>query len=149
EFYRLPAEPDPSTPCSVAAVESRRGSPRRCGALVSPCRWWPAWPPSARRLAVSENKRTPTPPSEANRDANQETWWFGTQRRADAATGRQPVGVGTRLGRYQVRGLLGAGGMGQVYDAYDQSLDREVALKALGPTFGDDSAGLRRLEREA
>lgn len=98
---------------------------------------------------MSENKRPPVPPSEANRDANQETWWFGTQRRADAATGRQPVGVGTRLGRYQVRGLLGAGGMGQVYDAYDQSLDREVALKALGPTFGDDSAGLRRLEREA
>ncbi|HEV7558400.1 MAG TPA: hypothetical protein VGO00_23180, partial [Kofleriaceae bacterium] len=37
-------------------------------------------------------------------------------------------GVGTRLGRYELRGVLGTGGMGRVYDAYDGELDRALAL---------------------
>jgi serine/threonine protein kinase len=38
-----------------------------------------------------------------------------------------PLSVGDRLARYEIRGLLGAGGMGEVYRAYDHRLDREVA----------------------
>jgi len=56
---------------------------------------------------------------------------------------------GTRLGRYEVRSLLGAGGMGEVYVAYDHDLEREVAVKVLrdGATEGSDRG--RRFIQEA
>jgi serine/threonine protein kinase len=46
--------------------------------------------------------------------------------------------VGKRLGHYQVRSLLGAGGMGEVYLAQDTKLDRAVALKFLPSEFAAD-----------
>ena len=56
---------------------------------------------------------------------------------------------GTRVGTYQITGLLGAGGMGEVYRAHDDRLDRDVALKLLPSTwFADETAGARLL-REA
>ena len=39
--------------------------------------------------------------------------------------------VGSRLGHYQVSALIGEGGMGQVYQASDTKLNRQVALKVL------------------
>jgi eukaryotic-like serine/threonine-protein kinase len=56
---------------------------------------------------------------------------------------------GARLGRYEVFGLLGAGGMGEVYRAHDPSLDRTVALKVLSPSASSDADRLRRFEHEA
>lgn len=56
---------------------------------------------------------------------------------------------GQRLGRYEVIDFLSSGGMGSVYRALDPTLGREVAIKALTPTFRGDSASLRRFEREA
>ena len=46
--------------------------------------------------------------------------------------GKGPDELG-RLGSYSVRGILGAGGMAIVFDAYDESLQREVALKVMRP----------------
>src|SRR5262245_55510512 len=45
---------------------------------------------------------------------------------------------------YEVCGVLGAGAMGQVFEAYDRVLDRRVAIKAVHP-----GAGLRTLRHEA
>ena len=55
---------------------------------------------------------------------------------------------GTALSHYRVLHRLGAGGMGEVYLAFDTRLEREVALKVL-PEALSDSARLARLKREA
>jgi len=59
------------------------------------------------------------------------------------------VSAGTRLGPYEILGLLGAGGMGEVYRARDMRLQREVAVKILPAEFSSDAARLKRFEREA
>ncbi len=56
---------------------------------------------------------------------------------------------GTRLGVYDISGLLGEGGMGQVYRAHDTRLNRDVALKVLPDSFANDPERLARFEREA
>jgi Tol biopolymer transport system component len=57
--------------------------------------------------------------------------------------------AGARLGPYEIRAPIGAGGMGEVYRAYDAKLDREVAIKVLPPALAADRAALARFEREA
>ena len=56
---------------------------------------------------------------------------------------------GTTLGSYTVTAKIGAGGMGEVYRARDNKLDRDVALKVLPQAFTDDPDRLARFEREA
>jgi eukaryotic-like serine/threonine-protein kinase len=60
-----------------------------------------------------------------------------------------PFAAGTKLDGYEILGLLGAGGMGEVYRARDPALKREVAIKVL-PTFvTQDPDRLRRFQQEA
>ena len=56
---------------------------------------------------------------------------------------------GTRLGVYEVSAKIGEGGMGEVYQARDTKLDRDVALKVLPEAFTADPDRLARFEREA
>src|SRR6185369_17331641 len=56
---------------------------------------------------------------------------------------------GHTLGGYEVRELLGAGGMGEVYRARDTKLGRDVAIKVLPPTVTGNPDRLARFEREA
>jgi len=55
----------------------------------------------------------------------------------------------TRLGRYEIRSLLGEGGMGEVYLARDPKLGRDVAIKVLPAQFSADAERLARFEQEA
>ena len=57
--------------------------------------------------------------------------------------------AGDRVGPYEVRGLLGIGGMGEVYRAHDPTLARDVALKVLPDAFALNPESLARFEREA
>ena len=59
------------------------------------------------------------------------------------------INAGTRLGRYEIRSKLGAGGMGEVYQARDLELGREVAVKVLPLSFSSDATRLRRFQQEA
>lgn len=56
---------------------------------------------------------------------------------------------GTKLGPYEIRSALGAGGMGEVYRARDSRLGRDVAIKILPAHLASNSDAKRRFEREA
>ena len=60
-----------------------------------------------------------------------------------------PLSPGTSLGHYAVTALLGEGGMGQVWQATDTQLNRQVALKILPDAFAADPDRLARFQREA
>jgi len=57
--------------------------------------------------------------------------------------------TGQKIGRFEVRALLGVGGMGEVYSAYDQQLKRTVALKRLPPELAEDDKARQRMVTEA
>src|SRR5258708_4647834 len=60
----------------------------------------------------------------------------------------QPNHLG-RLGHYQIQSLIGQGGMGMVFKAFDETLDRIVAVKVLAPHHAANAAARRRFVREA
>jgi serine/threonine protein kinase len=57
--------------------------------------------------------------------------------------------AGTLLGPYEILHAIGAGGMGEVYEAHDNKLDRNVAIKVLPEAFAHDRERLSRFQREA
>jgi eukaryotic-like serine/threonine-protein kinase len=59
------------------------------------------------------------------------------------------LGAGKRLGAYEIVGLVGAGGMGEVYRARDPRLGRDVALKIVAVGVSEDPDRERRFEKEA
>jgi eukaryotic-like serine/threonine-protein kinase len=59
------------------------------------------------------------------------------------------VRAGSRLGRYEIVGAIGAGGMGEVFRARDERLQRSVAIKVLPASLQSDADRVKRFEREA
>jgi serine/threonine protein kinase len=57
--------------------------------------------------------------------------------------------IGKTLGHYQITNLIGKGGMGEVYQAKDQKLGRDVAIKVLPDEFAKDTDRVARFQREA
>ena len=57
--------------------------------------------------------------------------------------------VGRKFGRYRIEEEIGAGGMGVVYRAYDEKLERDLAIKVLSPGALNDEAARRRFRNEA
>ena len=56
---------------------------------------------------------------------------------------------GTKLGHYTISSLIGKGGMGEVYQAKDETLGRQVAIKVLPKEFAQDAERVARFRREA
>src|SRR5579864_9331272 len=64
--------------------------------------------------------------------------------------GRDPLSmIGQKLSHYRILNQIGAGGMGTVYRAHDERLDRDVALKVLAQGLADDKEFVARFRREA
>jgi serine/threonine protein kinase len=59
------------------------------------------------------------------------------------------IAAGTKLGSYEITAAIGAGGMGEVYQAHDTKLGRDVAIKVLPEAFAHDPERLSRFQREA
>ena len=59
------------------------------------------------------------------------------------------LSLGARLGHYEIRSQIGAGGMGEVYLAQDTKLDRKVALKILPADLATNKDRMRRFVQEA
>ena len=57
--------------------------------------------------------------------------------------------IGRKLSHYCIVEKIGAGGMGQVFKARDEHLDRDVAIKVLREDLASDPERLRRFEQEA
>jgi serine/threonine protein kinase len=57
--------------------------------------------------------------------------------------GVMALAPGTRIGPYEITAQIGAGGMGEVYQAIDINLGRQVAIKVLPDTFAQDPERLR------
>ena len=60
-----------------------------------------------------------------------------------------PLTVGTQLGSHEITGLLGRGGMGEVYRGRDRKLKRDVAIKILPEEFSRDPERVVHFQREA
>ena len=60
-----------------------------------------------------------------------------------------PLTIGGRIAHYNVTALIGEGGRGQVYQATDTKLNRQVALKILPEAFATDPDRLARLHSRA
>lgn len=75
----------------------------------------------------------------------------GSSSRTGARTAVAAYGVleaGDELGRYRIEVMLGQGGMGRVYKAYDKELDRPIALKVLQPELSSDPNAMQRFKQE-
>ncbi len=68
---------------------------------------------------------------------------------ADQPEVKSPSLIGQKIATYRIEKLLGAGGMGQVYLAFDEKLRRNVALKILPTEYGKNDERVRRFELEA
>src|SRR4051812_20732292 len=71
------------------------------------------------------------------------------QGEGDGLSGEPALATGTRMDRFVVLRVLGAGGAGVVYAAHDPVLDRTVALKVLRSTVASRSTARARFQREA
>jgi len=75
--------------------------------------------------------------------------WHEIRRQIDGEMAAEILANGTRIGAYEILGVLASGGMGMVYRARHDLLGREVAIKALTQPYVSDSRGVERFEREA
>ena len=98
--------------------------------------------------ALSETPARVAPAPQQSHRCEQPVAWTESIARQLLLPPSHPENLG-RLGRYEVERLIGAGGMGVVFKAYDEELNRPVAIKVLAPYLAGSGAARRRFEREA
>lgn len=94
-----------------------------------------------RTLAQKSDQRSP---SEDSHPRGQDSTYAALNRTDPASSDLPHINVGERIGRYEITGVLGAGGMGVVYKSHDTAIDRDVAVKVLA---GDIAVNFNALQR--
>ena len=100
-----------------------------------------------------DRQREESPKVQPGEDTLSETQFMFSETSSRAASGSRQASIdawlGRRMGRYEIRGLLGVGGMGVVYRGYDELIEREVAIKMLPEEVSENSVNLQRFLSEA
>jgi tetratricopeptide (TPR) repeat protein len=82
-------------------------------------------------------------------DADSTSAMTGARTEAPAASANRVYKAGSLLSdRYEIISLLGEGGMGAVYKAFDRELDRTVAMKVIRTQFASEPSALKRFKQE-
>jgi serine/threonine protein kinase/Tol biopolymer transport system component len=87
--------------------------------------------------------------SQSGEDILQQPAWDGAGELVETESRKAALVPGTRLGPYEIIGVIGVGGMGEVYRARDSRLNRDVAVKVLPRYFATDPDRLRWFNLEA
>jgi eukaryotic-like serine/threonine-protein kinase len=132
------------------------GLPReeRSGFLDEACRGAPELRQVVEKLLAENDRKSGSPSDDPNATLSREVAAGATSSGAAepgaAGSGAsRSLGRGARLGRYSIVEPLGAGGMGVVYRARDEKLERDVAIKMLGPGVLTGEEARRHFRREA
>ena len=99
--------------------------------------------------AADSLRETPPRGRTAQRDADTPVLGVGAPRAASAPREAEPSLPFQRLGHFRISARIGAGGMGDVYLGYDESLNRRVAIKVLPAELARDEDFVRRFRAEA
>ncbi len=102
-------------------------------------------------MTDSDRTPAPVPPVPHPSQGSEETATSDTDRTVVGLPGLSDpeAWIGQSLGKYEITGVLGQGGMGLVFRGFDPTIERDVAIKVLSGAVAQDAAALQRFQVEA